>query len=209
MKILVADAHPLFRRGIQSVLSDSLRTTAVGHAKTDRELFQSLRKNQWDVLLIDPNILGREGLDILRRLKSEKPKLPVVVLSAFYPQGGVVRALRAGAFACLTKETEPDELVKAIKKAVSGQRHFGESLNDLIANELLMENRDLPHKSLSDREYQVMIMIASGKTITWIARTLSISPKTVSTHRRRLLQKLGLSNNAEVVRYAIDHKLIR
>ena len=171
-------------------------------------MLNKVRASYYDVILLDITMPGRDGVDILRQLKSERPGLPVLILSIHPEEQYAVRALRAGASGYLTKESAPDELVAAIRKVSMGGKYVSSSLAEKLASDLKNNSAQLPHQSLSDREYQVMCMIASGKTVTEIAEELSLSVKTISTYRSRILEKMKMKSNAELTSYAIRNRLV-
>ena len=174
-----------------------------------QEVLEQVRKEDWDLILLDISMPGRGGIDTLKQLKVEKPKLPVLVLSMYPEDQCAIRALKAGASGYLTKGSAPEELIEAIQKVSQGGRYISASLAESLAWHVGI-NSDKPlNETLSDREYQVMIMIASGKTVSEIAKELSLSVKTISTNRVRALKKMGMKNNAELTFYAIKHGLVK
>ena len=179
-----------------------------GEAINGQEVLDKVRAEAWDVVILDISMPDCSGLDILKQLKSERPKLPVLVLSMHSEDQYAVRALKAGASGYLTKDSAPDELVKAIRKVVSGGRYVGSCLAERLAFEIGADSSKLPHETLSDREFQVLRLIASGKSVTEIAAELYLSSKTVSTYRVRLLQKMNLKTNAELMHYAMQNRLV-
>jgi DNA-binding NarL/FixJ family response regulator len=209
MKILVADPSPVFARGIENILSRTYPDVRVGYISNRHELFEQLRKNQWDTLILYISPSGHNGLDVLRQLKQERPKLPIVALADLPSAESVIRALKAGASAFLDRETDPAEFIKAVNKVLRGGRYLTQSVSEILADELARDAEEPPHKMLSDREYDVLTMIASGEKINSIGRRLSLSSKTISTYRRRILQKLTLKSNAELIRYALKYKLVK
>ena len=209
MRILIADDHAVFRRGLKDILADEFPTATFGEAGNTAETIAQLRKQDWDVLVLDISMPGRSGLDALTESRHIQPNLPVLVLSMHPEDQYAVRALKAGAAGYLTKERAPEELVGAIRKALAGGRYVSSSLAERLALRLGTGDERPPHETLSDREYQVMCMIASGRTATQIAAELSLSVKTVSTYRARVMQKMGMRTNAELTRYAIENNLAR
>jgi DNA-binding NarL/FixJ family response regulator len=208
IKVLIADDHPIVRQGLRQILSDIPDMEVAGEAVNGQEALDRVRAGDWDVLVLDITMPDRSGFDILKELKHEQPHLPVLVLSIHAEEQFAVRVLKAGASGYLTKENAPDELVKAIRKVVGGGKYISRSLAETLAFSLDVTSGGPLHETLSDREFQVMRLIASGKTLTEIAETLSLSAKTISTYRTRLLDKLNLKTNAEVIRYAIENGLI-
>lgn len=208
MRILVADDHPIVRAGVSHILTKAFEGVTVEEASNARQIFQQLGKSRWDLLLLDMTMPGRPGLDVLKQVKEENPKLPVLVLSIHSENDYGIRALRAGASGYLTKETVLEQLVTAIKQVMSGRTYLSEFLAERLAAGLRHNFDLLPHESLTDREYEVMRFIAEGLTTSEIARKLSLSVKTISTFRAHILQKMALKNNAEIVRYGLTHHLI-
>jgi DNA-binding NarL/FixJ family response regulator len=177
-------------------------------AKDGKETIIKVSANPYDVVLLDISFPGRSGIEVLKQVKSLRPKLPVLILSMHPEEQYAVRALRAGAAGYLTKESAPDELIEAIRKAAKGGKYITASLADKLAAEIGEPSEELAHERLSDREYQVMCMIASGKTVKDIGGELNLSVKTISTHRARILIKMNMRNNAQLTHYAIKHKLV-
>ena len=208
MRVLIVDDHAIVRRGLRELLSDEFHGAAFGEASDARQALEQLRKKQWDVALLDINLPGKSGLDLLKELKAEWPKLPVLVLSAHPEDQFAVRALKAGAGGYMTKESAPEELAKAIRKVLAGGRYVSSALAEKLALGVKKDPTRTPHETLSDREYEVMSRIASGKTITEIAEELSLSAKTISTYRTRILEKLSVKNSAEIVLYAVRNGLV-
>ena len=208
IKVLIADDHPIVRQGLRQILSGISDMKVAGEAVNGQETLEQVRAGGWDVLVLDITMPGRSGFDILKELKHQQPDLPVLVLSIHAEEQFAVRVLKAGASGYLTKENAPDELIKAIRKVVSGGKYISRSLAESLAFGLDEASERPRHEALSDREFQVMQLVASGKTLTEIAEELSLSTKTVSTYRTRLLQKMNLETNAEIIRYAIENGLI-
>jgi DNA-binding NarL/FixJ family response regulator len=208
IKVLIADDHPIVRQGLRQILSGIPDMEVAGEAINAQETLDQVRAGGWDVLVLDITMPDRSGFDILKELKHEQPDLPVLVLTIHGEEQLAVRVLRAGASGYLTKENAPAELVKAIRKVVSGGKYISSSLAETLAAGLDATSDRPRHKALSDREFQVMQMMASGKTLAEIAETLSLSAKTVSTYRTRLLEKMNLTTNAEIIRYAIENGLV-
>jgi two-component system invasion response regulator UvrY len=208
LRILIADDHAIVRQGLRQIVSETQDMSVAGEASNGQELLNKIREGEYDVVVLDITMPVRNGMDVLRQLRSEKPRLPVLMLSIHPEEQYALRALRAGASGYLTKESAPDELVVAIRKVSSGGKYVGASLAEKLAFELEVGREQAPHETLSDREYQVMCMIASGKTVTEIAQALSLSEKTVSTYRSRILEKMKMKNNAELTHYAIKNQLV-
>ena len=208
IRILIVDDHAIVRRGLRELLSDEFHGAAFGEAPDARQALEQLRKKEWDVALLDIALPGKSGLDLLKELKAEWPKLPVLVLSAHPEDQFAVRALKAGAGGYMTKECAPEELAKAVRKILAGGRYVSPALAETLAMGVTKDLARTPHETLSDREYEVMSRIASGKTVTEIAEELSLSPKTISTYRSRVLLKLRVKNSAAIVQYAIQNGLV-
>lgn len=208
IRIMVADDHAIVREGLKQILAETRDIIVGGEAGNAQEVLEHIQEDEWDLVLLDIAMPGRGGLDILKQLRSERPELPVLMLSMYPEEQYAVRALKAGACGYLTKASAPEELIAAIRKVSQGGRYVSSSLAETLAVYLEMDAEKPIHELLSDREYQVMVMIASGKTVTQIADELSLSVKTISTHRARTLKKLGMNNNAELTYYAVKHGLV-
>jgi DNA-binding NarL/FixJ family response regulator len=208
LKILIADDHPVVRRGLKQIIADTPDMAVGDEATNGWEVLNKVRAGDYDVVLLDIAMPGKDGLDVLTQLKHEKPRLSVLMLSMYPEQQFAVRALRAGASGYLTKESAPDELVGAIRKVSAGGKYVSSALAEKLALDLQGGGKQPPHETLSDREYRVMCLIASGKTVTEIARELSLSVKTISTYRRRILDKMKMKNNAELTHYTISRRLV-
>jgi len=208
IKILIADDHPIYRRGLKELLYDSFDDVTIDEAANSNQALSYVNKNSYQIILLDIAMPGRSGLDIIKDIKKASSKLSVLMLSAYPEEQYAIRALKSGASAYLTKKSVPDELIKAIKKVLHGGKYLTSSLAEKLAF-AIEENNERPlHEKLSNREYQIMCMIASGKTVKIIADELNLSENTVSTYRTRTLEKMNLKNNAELTYYAIKHELI-
>jgi len=207
LRILVADDFPLFRRGVKDLLSDGLEVLTVGECANAHELLELVRRKKWDVLILDIAMPGTTGTEALKQVKRECPTLPVVVLSMHPEDQYAVRMFKAGADAYLTKASAPDELVTAIKKVLAGGQYVSQSLGEKLVRLVHQPVDRMPHELLSDREYEVMQLLASGKTISEIAEVMCLGITTISTYRSRILNKLSLKNNAELMHYAVQHGL--
>jgi DNA-binding NarL/FixJ family response regulator len=208
IKVLVADDHPVVREGLKQILSEAQDIKVTAEAEDGHEILDKARNQEFDVIVLDITMPGMMGLDVLKQLKSEKPELPVLILSMHPEEQYAIRVLRAGASGYLTKGSAPDKLTEAIRKLYRGGRYVSSSLAERLAAELGGDLTKLPHQTLSDREYQVMCLIASGKTVTQVAEQLALSVKTVSTYRTRILEKMRMQSNAELTHYAIENKLV-
>jgi len=209
IKILIADDHTIVREGLKQILAETSDIAVSGEASNGQEALKKARSQHYDVILLDISLPGISGLDVLKQIKSLKPDLPVLMLSMYPEEQYAVRTLRAGASGYLTKESASFELIRAIREVAKGKKYITISLAEKIAVSWeICGDRPL-HEALSDREYQVLCLIASGKTVKEISRMLSLSDKTVSTHRSRLLKKMDMRNSAQLILYAIKHKLIQ
>jgi two-component system invasion response regulator UvrY len=208
IRVLVADDHAVVRRGLVQILTEAPDMVVVGEASTGREALQAVRKHDYDVLVLDIAMPEGGGLEVLQQLQTLKPDLRVLILSMYPERQYAVRALKTGAAGYLTKESVPDELIAAIRKVAGGGKYITQSLAERLASELVGEVEKEPHQTLSGREYQVMTLLAAGKSVTDVAEELSLSVKTVSTYRGRILKKLGVSSTAEIIRYAIERGLV-
>ena len=208
-RVLIADDHEVVRRGLKDLLADEFKDLKVGEARDSREVLAAADKQGWDVVLLDINMPGRSGLETLEDLKRLHPKLPVLMLSAFPEEDYALRSLKLGASGYLTKQSASEELLAAIKKALAGGKYVTASLAEKMASSLGGKAPPgEPHEGLSNRELQVLRLIASGRTIKEVASELSLSEKTVGTYRARLSEKMGLSTNVELTRYALQHRLV-
>ena len=208
MKVLIADDHPVVRHGLKQILSADSDMTVVGEAKNGSEAMELARKLEWDVAVLDYSMPGRSGLELLADMKREFPQRPVLVLSMHPEEVHARRVLKAGGAGYMNKESAGHELAAAIRKVVNGGRYVSAALAERLAVELTPDAQKPPHETLSDREYRVMWLIASGKPINRIAKEMFLSPSTISTYRVRILRKLGLTSNAELVHYAVRYQLI-
>ncbi len=209
IRVLVADDHAIVREGLKQILTKSGDLEVAGEAANGNDVLKMVREQDWDVLVTDMSMPGRNGLELIKLVKSARPKLPVLVLSMYGEEQFAVRSIRAGASGYLNKESASDQLVTAIRKIARG----GVYVSPAVAEALLRNVRDgdaahkQPHELLSDRELQVLQFISAGQSVTEIAAALNLSPKTVSTHKARLLEKMQMSNPAELIRYAMAHGL--
>jgi len=208
IRVLIVDDHAILRRGLRALLSDEFHGAAFGEAADAVEALEQLRKKEWDVALLDMTMPGKSGLELLKEIKVEWPKLPVLVLSGHSEDQFAIRVLKAGGAGYMTKESAPEELAKAIHKILAGGRYVSPALAEKLALGVKKDLTLTPHETLSDREYEVMSGIGSGKTVREIAEELSLSAKTISTYRARVLEKLGVKNSAEIVQYAIRNGLV-
>ncbi|MEW6569677.1 MAG: response regulator transcription factor [Nitrospirota bacterium] len=208
IKILIIDDHAIVRRGLKQIISETADMLSVDEACNGPEALAKLSQYHYDVVLLDISLPGGSGLDILRRIKSKKPKLPVLMLSVHSEEQYAVRSLKAGASGYLTKESAPDELIAAVKKISRGGKYVSSSVAEKLVSELEPSDTKPCHESLSDREFEVMHMFASGKTLKEIAEELSLSIQTISTYRTRILDKMKMNSIADVIRYAVKQGLV-
>jgi len=208
MKILIADDHPIVRRGLKQILSEEPDLAVGGEARSSQEVLELVRKQDWNAVILDITMPGRGGLETLREIKKEHPKLPVLVLSMHPEDQYGMRALKAGAAGYMTKESAPEKLVQALRKIIKGEKYVSPTLAEKLVLDLERDATDSLHETLSDREHRVMCMIASGKKVSEIAADLFLSVKTISTYRSRILKKMKMKSNAELTHYAIKHRLV-
>jgi len=208
LRILVADDHEVVRKGLVNVLSETLKPIKIDEASNGQEAVSKASKTEYDLVVLDLKMPGKSGLDVLKEIKQHRPKLPVVILSMHPEEQFAIRSMRAGASGYLTKECAGDELVLAIRKALKGEKYISGSLAEILADDLGGDSEKSIHEILSDREYQVLLMIASGKPVGAIAKELCLSVKTISSYRTNILLKTRMKNNAEITHYAIQNKLV-
>ena len=208
MRILIADDHPIFRAGLKEILSKEKEVELIGEADDGPKALELARKQRWDVVVLDLTMPGKDGLEALQELRRERPKLPVLVLSAHPEDQLALRLLKAGAAGYLTKDKAPEVLFTAVRKVLRGEKYISESLAEKVALDVVSGATRSLHEALSHREYQVMRMIAAGKTMKEIAKELFLSVRTVSTYRARVLEKMNMKTNAELIRYALQNKLV-
>ncbi len=208
MRVLLADDHAVFRRGLKETIREAFPKVTFGEAKSAVEALESVRLQNWDIVILDISMPGKSGLDILDDLKRLRPKLPILLLSMHPEEQYARRALKAGASGYLTKDSVPDELKLAVRKIVAGGRYVSATLAERLAYDLRSGVEEPVHELLLDREFQVLRMIASGKTVKQIADEIGLSVKTVSSYRARILEKTGLNTTAELIRYAFQAQLV-
>lgn len=206
--VLIADDHDIVREGLKQIVSETADIVVGGEARTGAEAIDQVRRGRWDVVVLDLNLPDRPGLDVLSQVRAIKPQLPVLILSMNQQASYASRCLKAGASAYVSKDNAREHLVLAIRKVVRGERFISPAVAESLAFDLMDSGGKKRHEQLSDREFQVLTMIAAGKPPRQIAAALNVSVKTVGTHRARLLEKMGLKNNAEIVQYAIENSLL-
>jgi len=207
IRIVLADDHPIVREGLKQVLSTAADLAVVGEAQNGQEVLQRVRELDFDVLLLDMSMPGKSGIELIKQVRAEKPRLRVLVLSMHQEQQYAVRAIKAGASGYLTKESASAQLVSAIRKVAGGGAFITDAVAQQLALGAMPQADGPPHSALSDREYQVFKLLVAGKTVSGIAEQLNLSVKTVSTHKARIMQKMSISNPAELIRYALQHGL--
>jgi two-component system invasion response regulator UvrY len=205
INVIIADDHPIVRAGMKQVLAECVDILVAAETSSGEALIQEIQENNYDVVLLDITMPGIGGLEALKRIKTLKPDLPVLMLSIHSEDQFALRTMKAGASGYLTKESAPEELVKAIRQVVGGKKYISPNFSAKLATELGHDIRRLPHERLSDRELQVLCMLAAGKTVSAIASELNISVKTVSTYRTRLTETMGMHTNAEMIAYAVKN----
>lgn len=208
IKVLIADDHAIVRQGLKRILAETPDMTVAGEAQNGVEALKKIREGEWDVVLLDVSMPGRNGVDTLKQIMSENRGIKVLILSMYPEDQYAVRLLKIGASGYMTKETAPEELVEAIRKVAQGKKYISPTLAELLLIELGVDSEKPLHETLSDREYQVFRLIGSGKTVSEIATLMSLSVKTISTHRAHILEKMKLKNNAELTLYVIQNSLI-
>jgi len=208
ISILIVDDHAIIRRGLREILTDALGSLSFGEAENAQGALEQVRKRNWDLLILDIVLPGRSGIDVLRDLKAVRPKLPVLVLTVHPEERFAKRALKAGAAGYVNKEEAPAELVKAVRKVLAGGRYVSPAFAERLAMDLAVETDKRIDEVLSDREFEVLCSIASGKTVSQIAEQLRLSVKTISTYRSRILEKMGMKTNAELTHYALRNNLV-
>ena len=208
IRVLVADDHAIVRAGVKQILNECPDIEVAGEASTGEEALRMAREETYDVIVMDITMPGRGGMESLKLMKQEMPKVPVILLTTHSEDEYALRAMRAGAAGYLNKDGVPEELVTAVRKVFRGGRYITPSLAERLADAVGQDTEKLPHELLSDREYQVFIMIASGKSVGRVGEELALSVKTVSTYRTRIIEKTGLKNNSELTHYAFQQKLV-
>lgn len=208
LRILIADDHTVVRKGLKQILLEEFPNAVIEEVPDAEELIKKVMSDKWDVVVSDLSMPGRSGLDALQQIKLSHPELPVLILSIHPEEQYALRALKSGASGYLSKDTAPDELVKAVKKVLLGKKYISQSIAEKLADSFSSDAVEHPHESLSDREFDVMKQLANGKSVSEIAEILSLSITTVSTYRARVMNKMNLRSNSDLTKYAIENKLI-
>ena len=208
LRILIADDHTIVRRGLKQILTEEFSNAVIDEVPDAEELIKKVMAEKWDVVVSDLSMPGRSGLDALQQIKSSFPDLPVLILSIHPEEQYALRALKSGASGYLSKDTAPDELVKAVKKVLLGKKYISQSIAEKLADSFSANTSKQLHETLSDREFDVMKLLANGKSVSDIAEMLSLSVTTVSTYRARVMTKMNLKSNSDLTKYAIENKLI-
>jgi two-component system, NarL family, invasion response regulator UvrY len=207
-RILIADDHAIVRKGLKETIEEELGKVVFGEASNNQQVLEKIWNEEWDLVMLDINMEQRSGLEVLTEIRKSRPRLPVLILSMYPVEEFGVRALKLGASGYLNKQSAPEELVTAARSVLAGGRYISAALADRLAADLQLDARTPLHKSLSTREYQVMLMIAVGQSLKEIAAELSLSAKTVGTYHTRILAKMGMKNDIQVTRYALLNKLV-
>jgi len=209
IKVLVVDDHALIRKGLKQILDDTSDIRVTGEAETGMQAIKMARENGYDMVLLDITLPDRHGVEVLKQIKMECPNLPVLILSMHPDDQYAMRAIRAGASGYMNKQSAPSQLVIAIRKVAGGKKYISGELAEQLANDLTKDSRqEVSHQTLSNREYQTLCLMAAGKSLSEMADTMSLSAKTVSVYRARMLEKMGFKNNADAIRYAVNNHLV-
>jgi len=207
IRILIADDHAIVRHGLKQIIEKSGEMRVVAEADSGIDALRKIREIECDVVVLDISMPDMSGIDVLKQIHAERPQLPILILSIYSEDQYAMRLIKAGAAGYMTKESAPSEVVKALLRVAGGKKYISPVVAEILANELGAAAEKLPHQILSDREYQIFLLLASAKRVSEIADTLALSVKTVSTYRSRILEKMHLHNNAELMRYAVDNHL--
>ncbi len=208
IRVLIADDHPVVRLGLRQILAESADIELGAEVGSAEEVRDAVRERRWDVVVLDISLPGGNGIELIAEIRRERPETRVLILTVHSEEQYAVRAIRAGAAGFLNKESAPEKLTEAIRKIASGGRYVSPQLAETLASLLAGESQGPPHERLSDREFEILKLLASGKTVSQVAEELSLSVKTISTHRSRILQKMGMKTNAELTHYALRNGLV-
>ncbi len=207
IRILIADDHAIIRQGLKRIIEENGEMRVVAEAANGADALHQMRNTACDIVLLDIAMPGKSGIEVLKQIREEKPRLPVLILSIYPEDQYAIRLIKAGAAGYMTKESAPEEVVEAIHRVARGKKYISATVAEMLANELGAPEEKRSHETLSNREYQIFLLLASAKTVSEIADILTLSVKTVSTHRTHILEKMQLRNNAELMHYAIDKRL--
>ncbi|RYY71989.1 MAG: response regulator transcription factor [Chitinophagaceae bacterium] len=208
IRVLIADDHTVVRRGLRQILLEGFPTAQIEEVPDAEELIKRVMQAEWDVVISDLSMPGRSGLEALQQIKQVQPKLPVLILSIHPEEQYAIRVLKAGASGYLSKDSAPDELVNAVQRVLLGKKYITDTIAEKLASVLDQDSNKSPHEYLSDREFSVLKMLASGKSVSEIAESLFLSVTTVSTYRSRIMMKMNMKSNADLTLYAVEHKLL-
>lgn len=207
--VLIADDHKIVRHGLKKILEDEFSEVTIGEASRDTEIAEQLEKSKWDLVILDISMPGKSGLEVLKDIKATHPKIPVLILSMYPEEQFALRVMKSGASGYIRKDSAPEELVDAVKEILEGRKYISPTVMNILSDNVNKDGKVELSEVLSDREYEIFMLIAQGKTVSEIAEILSLSVKTVSTHRTHILEKTKLKNNAEIVMYAVRNKLLQ
>uniref|UniRef100_A0A832DGN0 Response regulator transcription factor n=1 Tax=Ignavibacterium album TaxID=591197 RepID=A0A832DGN0_9BACT len=207
--VLVADDHKIVRHGLKKILEDEFSEVTIGEASRDTEIAEQLEKSKWDLVILDISMPGKSGLEVLKDIKATHPKIPVLILSMYPEEQFALRVMKSGASGYIRKDSAPEELVDAVNEILEGRKYISPTVMDILSDNVKKDGKVELSEILSDREYEIFMLIAQGKTVSEIAEILSLSVKTVSTHRTHILEKTKLKNNADIVMYAVRNKLLQ
>lgn len=207
--VLLADDHKIVRHGLKKILEDEFSEVTIGEASRDTEIAEQLDKSKWDLVILDISMPGKSGLEVLKDIKATHPQMPVLILSMYPEEQFALRVMKSGASGYIRKDSAPEELVDAVKEILEGRKYISPTVMDILSDNVKKDGKVELSEVLSDREYEIFMLIAQGKTVSEIAEILSLSVKTVSTHRTHILEKTKLKNNADIVMYAVRNKLLQ
>lgn len=208
IKVIIVDDHSVVRKGLRQIIEETKDIVVSDEASSGYELLERIRERNYDVVLLDISMPGKDGLDTLKEIRNFKPDIKVIMFTVYPEEQYAVRVLKAGAYGYINKESEPEEIISAIRKVAQGRKYVSSELAELLADNIGSSAEAAKHETLSDREFQVMCMIASGKTVREIAEDLALSINTISTYRIRILEKMNMKSNAELTHYAIKNNLV-
>lgn len=207
--VLIADDHKIVRHGLKRILEDEFSEVIIGEASRDTEIAEQLEKSKWDLVILDISMPGKSGLEVLKDIKATHPQIPVLILSMYPEEQFALRVMKSGASGYIRKDSAPEKLVDAVKEILEGKKYISPTVMEILSDDVKKAGKVELSEILSDREYEIFMLIAQGKTVSEIAKILSLSVKTVSTHRTHILEKTKLKNNADIVLYAVRNKLLQ